>query len=50
MKFIDKILRTENLIILILLIIALSGKTYNTDLTGTVIVYYTLTCYLVDKV
>lgn len=50
MKFVDKILRTENLIILTLLIIALSGKTYNTDFSGAIIVYYTLTTYLVDKV
>ncbi|CAD8053776.1 unnamed protein product [Paramecium primaurelia] len=49
MKLVDKILRTENLIILIILIIALSGNTYIQDSTGQIIVLFTLICYLLDK-
>ncbi|CAD8134023.1 unnamed protein product [Paramecium octaurelia] len=46
---VDKILRTENLIILIILIIALAGNTYTQDSTGQIIVLFTLICYLLDK-
>ncbi|CAK71063.1 unnamed protein product (macronuclear) [Paramecium tetraurelia] len=49
MKLVDKILRTENLIILIILIIALAGNTYTQDSTGQIIVLFTLICYLLDK-
>ncbi|CAD8049608.1 unnamed protein product [Paramecium sonneborni] len=49
MKLVDKILRTENLIILTLIIIALSGNTYHEDQTGQIIVLFSLICYLLDK-
>ncbi|CAD8159949.1 unnamed protein product [Paramecium octaurelia] len=44
--FIEKIISVENIIILGILIIALSGQTYTHDQNEEIIVYYTLFCYL----
>ncbi|CAD8043557.1 unnamed protein product [Paramecium primaurelia] len=48
-KVIDLIKRVENQILLILLVIALSGKTYYQDFTEQIIVFYSLICYILDK-
>ncbi|CAD8045450.1 unnamed protein product [Paramecium primaurelia] len=44
--FIEKIISIENIIILGILIIVLSGQTYHHDQNEEIIVYYTLFCYL----
>ncbi|CAD8065619.1 unnamed protein product [Paramecium sonneborni] len=44
--FIQKIISIENIIVLGILIILLSGKSYHYDKKEEIIVYYTLFCYL----